>query len=153
MKYDTQDKLKRDWHLKFVFSKKTTKIDEIFTVDLTFCTNKFSILGGFPGNCWFSVLPLFKKNLSNLKKINIWLFSYQFAFLLLLPNGYFDNRHCFEKIFPIQVRERPLMTSDIRVGKGQGGPRQPPKLDVIEQDKVGRSKMAKKRGTSLMDVP
>ena len=29
-------------------------------------SNKFSILGGFPGNCWFSFLPLFKKNLSNL---------------------------------------------------------------------------------------
>ena len=47
--------------------------------------------------------------------------------------------------------------NDVPYQGRQGGPRQPQKQDVIEQEKVdrqvGRSKMAKKRGTSLMDVP
>ena len=33
-----QNKIKADLILKFMFSKKATKIDEIFTVDLTLCS-------------------------------------------------------------------------------------------------------------------
>ena len=43
------------------------------------------------------------------------------------------------------------MTSNFRVLVG--GSKIAPKSDVIEQGRVGRSKMAEKRGTSFMDVP
>ena len=46
------------------------------------------------------------------------------------------------------LRERPLMMSDIRVSRG--GPRQPPKLDGIEQDKVGRQ--VGQKGPKTWDV-
>ena len=57
------------------------------------------------------------------------------------------------KIKSNRTRERPLMTSDSMVG-----PRQPPKSDVVGYHKVctrqvRKSKMAKKRQTSLMDDP
>ena len=50
------------------------------------------------------------------------------------------------------MRERPLMTSNIRVGRGVQD--SPPNGTLQSRTRqVGRSKMAKKRGTSLMDVP
>ena len=45
--------------------------------------------------------------------------------------------------------ERPLMTSNIRVGRGS---KIAPKIGRYRVGQ-GRSKMAKKHGTSLMDVP
>ena len=34
----TKRRFEINWPLKFIFSKKATKIDEIFTVDLTLCS-------------------------------------------------------------------------------------------------------------------
>ena len=50
------------------------------------------------------------------------------------------------------VWERPLMTSDIRVGRGdQDSPQNGTLKSRIRQ--VGRLEMAKERGTSLMGIP
>ena len=59
---------------------------------------KSPILGRFPGNSWFSVLPLFKTN--SFQHIRDWIFDY-FHTLLLCFHGCSDNQHCFEKIHPI----------------------------------------------------
>ena len=49
--------------------------------------------------------------------------------------------------------KRPLMTSDIRVGRGSKIAPKIGRYRVGQGRYLGRSKMAKKRGTSLMDVP
>ena len=64
--------------------------------------NNFHILGRFPGNSWYSVLPLINTNyFQHIKDIDIWLFSNRFALFSLLVKGYSVNQQCFEKIHPI----------------------------------------------------
>ena len=59
--------------LKFIFSKKTTKIDEIFTVDLTLCSKRqsdgedFSIFVAFLKNINFKINSALKTSHSQCK--------------------------------------------------------------------------------------
>ena len=55
----TKSMLRRTCYIKFIFSKKATKIDKIFTIDLTFTTYR-----QINGEDFFSIFAAFLENIN-----------------------------------------------------------------------------------------